>query len=363
MRVFFTGATGFVGGHILARLLEREEVSVLLLARDPSPERLWRAMQPHFDFDRFRALLGGRVRAVGGDITEAGLGLSAADRALVTRETTSILHCAASLNRKSEKACLNTNLRGTLEMLDLARAIVADHGLRRFTHVSTVAVAGKRQDETVREDAAIDWERSDYDPYARTKKFCEHMIARLLPDVPRTILRPSVVLGDGRTGQTTQFDMVHAFAFLARLPILPLRPDHRIDIVPVDWVATAAAKIHLQTPPDHGIYHLSAGEASPTYRQITTALSRSPAYLPWLARPFDGMVRFLSSIAHGTGPGRAASRLQVFLPYLRFNTVFDNARAVAAAGAAPAPFPAYASRLLQWSLENRFAYPYREWPR
>src|ERR1035438_546835 len=45
---------------------------------------------------------------------------------------------------------------------------------------------------------SIDWSRSDYDPYARTKKFCEHMIRQLLPDVSRTIFRPSIVLGDSR---------------------------------------------------------------------------------------------------------------------------------------------------------------------
>ena len=39
---------------------------------------------------------------------------------------------------------------------------------------------GKRQNEVVTEDKSIDWERSDYDPYARTKKFCEHMIRQLL---------------------------------------------------------------------------------------------------------------------------------------------------------------------------------------
>ena len=64
--------------------------------------------------------------------------------------------------------------------------------------MSTVAVAGKRQNEVVTEDKSIDWERSDYDPYARTKKFCEHMIRQLLPEVPKTIFRPSIVLGDSR---------------------------------------------------------------------------------------------------------------------------------------------------------------------
>src|SRR5207248_2290114 len=82
---------------------------------------------------------------------------------------------------------------------------------RRFSLVSTVAVAGKRQDEVVTEDRAIEWDRSDYDPYARTKKFCEHMTRQLLPEVPITIFRPSIVLGDSRYPQTTQFDMVRAF--------------------------------------------------------------------------------------------------------------------------------------------------------
>ncbi len=59
-------------------------------------------------------------------------------------------------------------------------------------------MAGKRKNEVVTEDKSIDWERSDYDPYARTKKFCEHMIRQLLPEVPLTIFRPSIVLGDSR---------------------------------------------------------------------------------------------------------------------------------------------------------------------
>ena len=87
------------------------------------------------------------------------------------------------------------------------------------------------------EDRSIEWERSDYDPYARTKKFCEHMVRELLPDVPLTIFRPSIVLGDSRYAQTTQFDMVRSFVFLAGLPVLPFRPHDKIDIVNVDFVA------------------------------------------------------------------------------------------------------------------------------
>src|SRR5256885_5996537 len=150
------------------------------------------------------------------------------------------------------------------------------HGLRRFSHVSTVAVAGKRHDEILREDEAIDWDRSDYDPYARTKKFCEHMIRQLLPEVPITIFRPSIVLGDSRYAETTQFDMVKAFVFLAGLPVLPFRATDRIDIVNVDFVADAIATLHQKDHPQYDTYHLSSGTGSPTVRRVTAA----PAFAP-----------------------------------------------------------------------------------
>ena len=181
-RVLLTGSTGYIGAHVLANLVADEGVAVFALTRDASRERLWRAFQPHMGFDRFASLLGDRIVPLAGDVTEPRLGLDDATWARVVRETGSVIHCAASLNRKSEKSCLNVNLRGTLEVIQLARRAHDDHGLARFSHVSTTAVAGARQDETVREDEAIDWERADYDPYARTKKFCEHMVRQILPD-------------------------------------------------------------------------------------------------------------------------------------------------------------------------------------
>ena len=184
-----------------------------------------------------------------------------------------MIHCAASLNRKSEKSCLNVNLRGTLEVLQLAQQSNYYHGLRRFSQVSTVAVAGKRSNEVVTEDRSIDWDRSDYDPYARTKKFCEHMMRQLLPEVPITIFRPSIVLGDSRYPETTQFDMVKAFVFLAGLPVLPFRPNDKIDIVNVDFVADAIATLHQKEKPQYDTYHLSSGTDSQTFRELTSALA------------------------------------------------------------------------------------------
>src|SRR5207253_8950987 len=101
--------------------------------------------------------------------------------------------------------------------------------------------------------------RRSSDLYARTKKFCEHMVRQLVPEVPITIFRPSIVLGDSRYPQTTQFDMVRAFVFLAGLPVLPFRSQDRIDIVNVDFVADAIATLHQKENPQYDMYHLSSG--------------------------------------------------------------------------------------------------------
>ena len=277
MAIFLTGSTGYIGAHIAANLLQDHDAALNLLVRARDPEqaadRLWRAFQLHMDFPRFYEFFQTRMRIFRGDLTGPKFGLSEDDYDRLIHSTDSIIHCAASLNRKSEKNCLNVNLRGTLEVVQLGSRVEYYHGLRRFSHVSTVAVAGVRHNEVVTEEKSIEWERSDYDPYARTKKFCEHMIHQLLPQVPRTIFRPSIVLGDSRYAQTTQFDMVRSFVFLAGLPVLPFRSNDKIDIVNVDFVADAVATLHQKANPQYDTYHLSSGRASQTFRELTSALA------------------------------------------------------------------------------------------
>jgi thioester reductase-like protein len=369
MAIFLTGSTGYIGAHIAAILLDRHSDRLNLLVRAKTePEahaRLWHALQLHLDFPQARDALETRISIFRGDLTDARFGLDDAEYARLVSTTDSVIHCAASLNRKSEKSCLNVNLRGTLEVAQLARRAHNAHGLRRFSQVSTVAVAGHRSHEVVTEDASIDWNRSDYDPYARTKKFCEHMVRELLPDVQRTVFRPSIVLGDSRRAETTQFDMVRAFVFLAGLPVLPFRPTDHIDIVPVDYVAESVVALHQKPKPLHEIYHLSSGTGAETFAQLTRAIAQAsgkmePLYWPGLEGPFSSTVNWLAG--HRGNFGRSASLLKVFMPYLVWDTVFDNSRVVAEMGRAPEAFSQYCYPLLRFSRDYRFSYPYREWP-
>lgn len=370
MAIFLSGSTGYIGAYLAAGLLgrHRDRLNLLVRAKNErdAKRRLWRSLQPHMNFQPFYEFLNSRISIFLGDLTETRFGLSEAEYRRLVKSTDSVIHCAASLNRKSEKSCLNVNLRGTLEVIKFASRTNDDHGLRRISHVSTVAVAGRRHNEIVREDESIDWNRSDYDPYARTKKFCEYMIRELLPDVPRTIFRPSIVLGDSHRAETTQFDMVRAFVFLADLPVLPFRRQDRLDIIPVDYAAEAIVALHQKERPEHDTYHLSSGTGSQTFQEITGQLSRfrgkgSPIFMPSLERPFTSLVNRLSA-RRGSPLGHGASLLKVFLPYLVWNTVFDNARVVKEMGRKPLPFSEYSLPLLNFSKQGNYTYNYQAWP-
>lgn len=373
MSIFITGANGFLGSYVANLLLEETEERLAVFIRADgeaaAQKKLWKGLQLHMSPGRFWEHMA-RIDFIYGDLHAPNLGIDEATYARLTREVDSVLHIAASLNRKSSKACLNTNLRGTLSVIKLAQAIDQKRkrkgGLRRYSHVSTVAVAGKRDSEVVLEDGAIEWDRSDYDPYARTKKFCEHMARELLPNVQKTFFRPSIVMGDSRFPETSQFDMVRAFCTLADMPVVPFDPSARLDIVNADWVGRAVATLHMAENPRHDIYHLSSGTASRTIGEVARAVGKAagkrPRFAPGLERPFDTLVNGLAGLQARNVATYVASLLKVFLPYITYNTVFDNQRAVDEIGIAPVPFVDYCGDLYRFSKRVNFEYPYAPLP-
>ncbi|MEZ4317020.1 MAG: SDR family oxidoreductase [Myxococcota bacterium] len=367
--IFLTGGTGYLGGYVLIDLLARTDADVALLVRAPDRDaaiaKLWHQLQLHVDWAGFQGVLK-RVRFCNGDLHAPGLGLSTDDRNLLLHEADSILHVAASLNRKSAKACLNTNLRGTLSVVQLARDIANASGLSRYSHVSTCAVAGTRFREVVEEDASIDWDRSDYDPYGRTKKFCEHMAHELLADLPRTIFRPSIVMGDTRHPRTTQFDMVRATCLMADLPAIPLAPTDRVDIVPADWVSKAIATVHLKPDPAHVTYHLASGRGSCTAEDICVALDqaigRRPRLLRGLEKPYDLVFRAMNRVPVRGAVQATGAVMKVFMPYITYDTVFANERIVAEIGEVPTPFSVYGPDLYRWAKGAKFRFDHQPVP-
>jgi hypothetical protein len=147
--------------------------------------------------------------------------------------------------------------------------------------------------------------------------------------------------------------------------VLPFRSHDRIDIVNVDFVADAISTLHMKENPAHDTYHLSSGKGSQTFQELTKALAkeqnmRGPLFLPVLESPFTSVVNVLANRQGKVGHG--AALMKVFLPYLTWNTVFDNTRVTTEMGRKPVPFSQYSFPLLRFSRQHNFTYPYQAWP-
>src|SRR5258708_17414134 len=125
MAIFVTGSTGYLGSYVAAGLFTepRDQLNLLVRAKteQEARERLWTSLQLHFEFPQFLEYVNTQVRIFLGDLTSERFGLSDDEYHALVDSTESLIHCAASLNRKSEKQCLNVNLRGTLEVIQRFR--------------------------------------------------------------------------------------------------------------------------------------------------------------------------------------------------------------------------------------------------
>jgi thioester reductase-like protein len=266
-----TGATGLLGRYLLPELLVRQ-LPVAVLARR---QRVAAAA------DRIETILARSERLLGrslprpvileGGIDSEGLRVSAADREWLAAHCSRVLHSAASLKFVADAETgepWKSNVGATAGLLAECERL----GIREFHAVSTAYVAGRRTG-VVREDE-LDVGQAFGNVYEETKCESERRLraARQLESV--TIYRPSIIVGDSRTGYSSTY---HGFytplrvASEARgvmaqgrasgmrfLDLLGLRGDERKDLVPVEWVAAAIARL-VDSPACHGrTYHLTA---------------------------------------------------------------------------------------------------------
>jgi thioester reductase-like protein len=252
MNYAVTGGSGFIGKRLVRALLARPDAVVHLIVRDQSPERM-EALR-NFWGEGFA-----RVIPVRGDLTEPGLGTSAADRSAMTGKIDHVFHLGAiyDLEADPDRARL-TNVQGTREAVRLAEAI----GARRFHHMSSIAVAGLYRG-IFREDMYDEAEALDH-PYFSSKHDAEGIVRRECK-VPWRIYRPGLVVGDSRTGETDKADGPYYFFKLIQtlrrtmppwLPAIGLEGG-RINLVPVDFVVAALDHLAHADGLDGRCFHLT----------------------------------------------------------------------------------------------------------
>jgi thioester reductase-like protein len=340
--VLLTGATGFLGMEVLARLLDEPDTYVLALIRagdDQAAEaRLRTILETLGDQDRPGT---DRVRVLRGDITARGLGLSETDCALVNMTTTHVVHCAASIEFTLPlEEAREINVGGTANVLAVARDLHAAGRLERFVHVSTAYVAGRH--EGVHREADLHVGQTFRNSYEQSKSEAEELLRSQPADLPLVVARPSIVVGDRSSGWTPAFNVIYwplqAFA-RGLLDEVPADPDALVDIVPVDYVADALVALRRHPDPPRTV-SLVAGERAATNRELIALtcshLQREP---PRLVDP---------------GAGLGLQSADVYLPYFDVRTRFDDHEAQAALGNAAPPLDDYIAAILDYAKLARW---------
>ena len=222
--IFFTGYPGFLGSALLPRILTRDASATAVCLVQPKFAALAR--------ERAREL-GDRVHILEGDIT-APINFSPADVA-------EIYHLAAVYDLSvARDTGMRVNVNGTRNVLDFAERCTT---LKRLHYMSTCYVSG-RHDGVFREEDLDVGQR--FNNFYEETKFLAEVDVRKRTHIPSTIYRPSVIVGDSRTGATQKYDgPYYLIQWIARQPRIAIVPvvgrttRYRFNVVPRDFIVGA----------------------------------------------------------------------------------------------------------------------------
>lgn len=246
--IFITGFPGFIAGRLVERMAKGYPVFYLLV----QPRFLEQAMRDCEEIAKRSGAPLEKFNLVEGDITRADLGMSPEDLEVVSAETTEIYHLAAAYDLDvAQNAAFSVNLEGTRNVNNFARSL--PH-LKKYNYISTCYVAGKREGRIL--ETELEHKAGFRNFYEETKYLAEMEVEGLKQDLPVTIFRPSVVVGDSETGEIPKYDGVYYLIhYLRKAPNL-LRLINvgnntvRLNLVPVDFVVNA---IHALGNDDNAI--------------------------------------------------------------------------------------------------------------
>jgi NAD(P)-dependent dehydrogenase (short-subunit alcohol dehydrogenase family) len=364
MNYFVTGATGFIGKRLVAKLLTRPDAVVHFLTRAVELPRL-QELYEYWGTDATRVI------PIVGDLTQPELGVAKADVEKLKGTIEHFFHLAAIYDLKaSAEDQQRANVDGTRNTVRLAEEI----GARHFHLVSSIASAGLFEG-LFREDMFEEAENLD-NPYFRTKHDSEGIVRKECK-VPWRIFRPAIVVGDSRTGEMDKIDGPYYFfkliqkmrrMFPSWMPTIGIEGG-RINVVPVDFIVAAMDHIaHLENE-DGNCFHLT----DPTPMRVGDLLNTfaRAAHAPEMAMRVNAALlgfipRSMRKAMFALTPVRRIRNAVMkdlglpddILDFVNYPTRFDcreTQRALKGTGIAVPPLDSYAWRL--WDYWERHLDP------
>ncbi|MBL0388693.1 amino acid adenylation domain-containing protein [Tumebacillus sp. ITR2] len=238
--VLLTGATGYLGAHILHELYEKTDAHILCLVRPSETvgvqERLDEILRFYFG-DETAQLMALRLTVLAGDLAKVGLGLSAEDAAYLDQHVDAIIHSGADVRHYGDVEHFDqVNVEGTRQLLDIARR---RPGVR-FHHVSTMTVLEASPEDEYGQ-AVLE------NVYVASKLRAEELVREAIEEgIPCTVFRAGNLIGHSKTGKFQRNIDSNAFYRMIRaLLLLKAAPDVRsfIDLTPIDYAAAALVNL------------------------------------------------------------------------------------------------------------------------
>lgn len=283
------------------------------------------------------------------------LGLSGPEVRRLTQTVEIVHHMAAIYFLGVDAQTIRqVNIEGTQAVLRLA--LEMPH-LRRFCHYSTAFVAGSRSGVVHEEE--LDCGQRFRNIYEETKFAAEKLARMAMRDLPISVFRPSLIVGDSKSGEIDRFaGPYYLMNAIVNLPIdihlpLPGKGDNPLNLVPIDFVIDAAyALSHHERAVGH-TFHLTDSNPLPARRVFELVAEHAGKKLPKGQIPAS-VTQLLLRIP---GLERLTRPPRQFLEQFNQLALFNNSNTLqllAGTGIVCPPFESYVGRLVSFLRQHTY---------
>jgi long-chain acyl-CoA synthetase len=364
--VLVTGSNGFIGTQITRRLLQNDDVTIIVIVRAENLETgVRKLVREWWDWPELVGAIGTRIGIVCGDICSQHLDLKEAEYDELAARTTHIIHTAADWRFVSLDELRKTNVQGTANVLEFAKEASKLHRLERFSHISTAYVAGARTG-TIAESELTDT-FGFFTDYERSKYEGELLVQAAKGEFPVSVFRPSMVVGDSKTGAIKTFNTFYfplRLYLTGKMRFMPVSKSLKINIVPVDYVSEAVVKLTFDKKAEGLNFHLVAPrESLPTLGEVLTFVQKwskdnlriklpNPIHIPMSTSSMKTLFRLQRAI--GKSNHRTSDALSALAPYFSEKRLFLRNNADEVLGPYDMQWKEILPHLLEYAAYNSF---------
>ncbi|EPN1632591.1 SDR family oxidoreductase [Cronobacter dublinensis] len=350
--LLITGATGFLGGAVVEKILQRtEKMNLLLLVRagdsEAGLERILSNMRKfNLNEDQLSRLTTSHILC--GDLGEPKRFL--ADPRLDS--VTHVINCAAVASFGNNPLIWKVNVEGTLAF---ARRMNNVAGLQRFLHVGTAMSCTPAPNSLVPESAEFRENAEHLVTYTHSKSTIEQLMRQHCPQLPLIIARPSIVVGHTHHGCLPSTSIFWVFSMGLMLQKFMCSLEDRVDVIPVDYCAQALLLLLEKEIAPGEVVHISAGEEnSVRFADIDIAMAQAQKKAPvadnYAQVSYESLVKMRRELKTIFGPCNERLMLKAMRLYGSFATLnvrFSNDKLLRLGMPKPPRFTDYIARCVQ----------------